>query len=114
MTKKITIWTRAYRPFIMGGNVNAPIRIEAEGTAVNLGRGFNGFSVPTPAGGEVIVDAASGGIVGTSLEQVRSDVAQGDLRIMRKQIADAVEDAKKAEPVEASEFWTMFNRSTRR
>jgi hypothetical protein len=35
------IWTTAYRPFIMGGNVNAPIGIKVEvGEKIHVGKGL--------------------------------------------------------------------------
>lgn len=40
---KILIWTRAYHPFIMGGNVNQPIGTEIDKedyTPIELGRKF--------------------------------------------------------------------------
>lgn len=86
---KLTIWTRAYSPFIMGGNVNAPIKTKVEaGDKFDIGKGFEAYLVVSPKGKTHVVDAITGAFVGTTIDEVRADVAEGDIKVMRKQIND--------------------------
>lgn len=101
------VWTRAYRPFIMGGNPHAPIccELEPEGTVHSLGKGIQVVLVVSPNGKSAVVEVQSGGVVGTSLELVRQDVSEADSEVMQEQIAQSIETAKIAVAVEAEEFW---------
>ena len=105
MTK--IIWTTGFRPFIMGGNVNAPLAAKVEvGKPVKLSKDISVFVVKSPLTGEThVADADSGALVGTSLKSVREDVRTGDKKVMKKQIAEAKEQFKKAVMLEPEEFW---------
>ncbi len=113
---KIKIWTHAYSPFMMGGNVHAPIMTEVEsGPLVEFGKGFNGFVVHSPGGFEVVVERTTGAICGTSLEQVRQDVAEcGDIKVMLRQLNQAARELEEALPLDNQEFWGRYEQSRKR
>lgn len=84
------IWTQAYRPFRMGGDVNQPIGVDVEVTEpIDVGCGMSVYAVVAPDGRMAIAEATSGAIVGQSLAQVRQDVAAGDPEVMAEQVASA-------------------------
>lgn len=106
---KKVIWTAAYSPFIMGGDVNAPISTEVEvGEPFDLGGGFTGYLVVSPKGRTHVVEAETGAFVGTSIDEVKANIAAGDPAVMRKQITDALEEFKKAIPLTNEQFWGRF------
>ena len=106
---KKTIWTAAYSPFIMGGDVNAPIKTEVEvGEPFDLGGGFKGFLVVSPKGTTHVVEAETGAFVGTNIDKVKEDIAAGDPEIMKKQISDAHEEFTKAVSLTNEAFWRRF------
>ncbi len=106
---KLKIWTRAYQPFIMGGDVHAPIGTEVEvGKAVSVGKGFKCHVIISPKGHVHIAEATTGAFVGTSLEQVKADVKAGGLKVMRKQVAEAAELRERVRWQSEAEFWSMF------
>ena len=107
------IWTECYSPVIMGGDVNAPIITEIdEGEYTgpyDVGKDIQVYLVPNPQGNkQYVVESTTGAIVGMDIEQVRSDVAQGDPEVMKKQLVAAAERVKKARPEEKSAFWSKF------
>jgi len=106
---KLTIWTEAYRPFIMGGDVNAPIATEVEvDEPVDVGHGIQVYEITSPSGQTHIAEATTGAFVGTSLKQVKADVLMGDPKVMKKQIKDAMERFKRADHLSPEKFWSMF------
>jgi hypothetical protein len=104
--RTIKIWCSSYRPFICGGDVNQPLatKMSAEGP-MDLGKGVKAYLVKAANGKQYVVDAASHGIVGDSLEQVRKDVAKADIKVIRRQIKEAKERGKTAKFVTAEKFW---------
>ncbi len=106
-TKTITIWIPAYRPMMLGGDVHAPVCTQVEGTPIDLGKGFKGYSVVTPAGGVVIAEAKSGAIVGQSLEQVLRDIERADPIYMKKQVKEATAQFLKSNHLPSEQFWTF-------
>lgn len=104
------IWTRGYSPFIMGGDVNAPVGCDMECTPVKLGRGFNGLTVDTPKGNLIVAEMETGAIVGNSLEQVKEDIQHGNMDIMLQQIQDAKLLLPKARHISAEEFWSRYHK----
>lgn len=102
------VWTKAYRPFILG-NPHTPISCELPALGpVELGKGYTGYLIVAPNGKTFVAEATSGGFVGTSLESVRSDVADSDQATMDKQVADAIEMAKDAARVQPEQFWRLL------
>lgn len=103
------IWTVGYRPFIMGGNVNAPVCIETEATGpFDLGKGWKGYVVVAPSGKTFVAESITGAIVGSTIEEVRADVATAAESIMIRQIEDAKKRAAEAEAVSADVFWRQL------
>lgn len=110
MPTKIRIYCKAYRPFILGGNVNAMLATTVEGQGpFDLGKDFKGFVVVSPSGESYVVEAESGGVVGKTIESVRKDIAEcKSINVMLKQIVDCVKESKEATTVSAAEFWQGF------
>lgn len=106
---KLTIWTEAYRPFIMGGDVNAPISTEIEvGEPVDLGKGITGYLVCSPSGKTFVAEATTGAFIGGSIDQVKTDIGEAAPEVMQEQLAAAKKRAKSAESMEKDKFWGMF------
>ena len=105
----ITIWTLAYRPFIMGGDVHAPVgaRVAALGP-YDLGKGFEGYVVIDPfTGASAVAEASSGALVGPDLSSVRADIAAADEAVMRRQVEESLETRKKVHVLDAEAFWKL-------
>lgn len=107
---KVKIWTEAYSPFIMGGDVNAPICTEVEaGEPIDVGRGIQAYVIASPRTGKVhIAESTTGAFVGSSIEQVRQDVESADPEVIKQQLASAAERVKHARPLSPEEFWNHF------
>ncbi len=106
---QMKVWTEAYRPFMMGGDVNAPIcaLLEVDGP-FDLGGGINGYLATSPTGTIHVAEETTGAFVGMSIDQVREDIATADPAVIREQLAGAIERAKEATPFEEDEFWGML------
>ncbi len=103
------IWTEAYTPFIMGGDVNAPICTEVEvGELIDVGSGFYAYEIESPSGDFYVVESETGAFIGTSILEVVIDISEGDPEVMRQQIEAAAERAKQAKPLSNEKFWSMF------
>lgn len=103
------IWTEAYRPFLMDGDVNAPISTEVEvGQRYHVGGGFYAYEVESPDGNTHVVESESGAFIGTSILDVVCDIAEGDPEVMAEQIEAAKKRAQEAEPLSNEKFWSMF------
>ena len=104
-----TIWTEAYRPFIMGGDVNAPVSCDAEvADPIDAGRGFWVYRVVSPSGKSFFAEKSTGAIIGSSLKEVKEDIRTANLSVMRKQIRDAKVRASHCVPVSVAEFWRLL------
>ena len=108
----ITIWTQAYRPFMMGGNVHAGIKtqVEAEGP-FDLGKGYQGYLLTAPWGETFVAEAQSGGLIGPDLETVRADVKEADPEVMKGQIEWALKELKGCTAEAPAKFWAMIRKS---
>jgi hypothetical protein len=103
------IWTEAYRPFLMGGDVNAPVSTEVEvGHRYNVGGGYWAYEVESPSGQTYVVESKTGAIIGTSIFDVISDISEGDPEAMELQIEAAKERVKQADYVTPEQFWSML------
>lgn len=112
--KTVRMWTKCYRPFMMGGNVNRHIAttlpIDSE---VDLGRGFKGYAVLDSMGGVRYVCAVSGGLLGDDLKAIQKDIAEcPKKKIMTDQIAKMAIEGKTAEEMPPAEFWKHFKENT--
>jgi len=107
------IWTRGYRPFILGGDVHGPVGVEiAEpGEKHELGKGYDCYVITSPLTGKTYVaEAETGAIVGSLLVGVRDDVTAADSKVMKKQIEEAREQKKHVTVLEADKFWVLMRR----
>ncbi len=107
---KMKIWTQAYRPFMMGGNVNAPITAEVEvsDNEMYVGKGYSIRTAISPKGKLFVVDVITGRIVGNDIEQVGKDISEGDENVMEKQIKDILEYKKTCDSISEEEFWNLL------
>jgi hypothetical protein len=103
------IWTNGYRPFIMGGDVNAPVfcDVPVDGP-FDLGKGYEGFLAVSPSGRTFVAESITGAIVGSTVAEVRKDVTTADEAIMKEQIAEAQKRVRRAERVSPADFWRML------
>ena len=106
------IWTQGYSPWILGGDVHAPVGAEiAVGECYDLGGGFKGYLVASPLTGETYVaEATTGAIVGSSLKEVRADISAADADTMTRQVEEAAEQVKRVRVEPAKEFWARQRR----
>lgn len=102
------VWTRGYNPFQMGGDVNAPIGTMLMCLPVSLGRGFKGLVATTPKGNVVVAEFETGAIVGRSVEQVKQDIREGQMKDMLQQIVDAKALLPRVRRMNAEEFWARY------
>lgn len=104
---KIKIWGKAYNPFRLGGDVNAPMSCEVlvYDRPVALGKGYKGYLVEAPNGKTYVAESTTGGIVGKNLTMVKADIRVASLKVMKDQIKQAKLDAEKTVPVSEQEFW---------
>lgn len=108
---KHLIWTKAYSPFIMGGDVHAPIGAVVACMPVPLHKDFKGLLATNPNGTEIIAERSTGAIIGKSIKQVNKDIdACNDINIMKQQIEDAKKLVKRVRIVSPDEFWKRYNR----
>ncbi len=91
----------------MGGNVNYILGTEEDCLGpYDIGKGFSCYLTVAPNGVFYIIDTESGAIAeGHSVEEVRKHVADAEVAVMRKQIDELIEHAKKVERVDRMEFW---------
>jgi len=103
------VFTLGYFPFVMGGDVWQPICIDVEVDGPHdIGNGYQGYVVTAPNGKTFVAEATSGAFVGPDLKTVKEDISLGEKKMMAKQVADAVEQSKKAKELTPDEFWGML------
>jgi len=103
------IWTEAYRPFIMGGNVHAPVSIEMElDDPIDIGHGLQAYLIVDPEGRTHVAESTTGAFIGTTIDQVRADLAAADPEMVKSQMEDAKVRAQKADPLDDDTFWSLF------
>ena len=108
---KLTVWTRAYRPFLMGGNVHAPISTELEvDEPVDLGNGVQGHLLTSPGGTTIVAEASTGAFVGPDIETVKKNIADAEPEVLEQQLEAARELFKTADPVTEEEFWRLYDK----
>ena len=106
---KQLIWTAAYTPFMMGGDVHSPISTEIEiGESFDIGKEMRAYLVVSPSGKTHIAEAETGGFVGTDIEQVKKDVKNAKQEVVEEQIEWAKKEVKKAIRLDNEEFWARF------
>lgn len=102
------IWTEAYRPWMMGGDCNAPIicDVPVDGP-FDLG-GSQCFLATSPSGKTFVAEGITGAIVGPNIEIVRSDIEAVDETVVEGQIARAKIRVLRADTVSQDEFWRLL------
>lgn len=108
---KMKIWTEAYSPFVMGGDVNAPIMTEVEvGDPVLLDHDVKVYCVTSPSGENFMAEGHTGAFVGKwdDLAEIINDVANASPEVLEKQFDTARERVKLAREIEPLKFWGMF------
>jgi len=108
------VWTRAYRPFMMGGDVHAPIGIDLNpGERQDLGKGFYGYVIVSPVTSKIhIAEEQSGAFIGSSLKQVRNDIEScEDIEFMKQQVKDAIKTREKVDILNKDKFWELVSRA---
>lgn len=110
MEEQMKVWTSAYRPFILGGNVNAPIwcDIEPASAPIDLGKGYQGAVIVSPSGKTFVVEVITGGIVGSTVEGVKADIASAEDSILKEQMERESRRAETAEKVSPEDFWRQL------
>lgn len=73
-----------------------------------LGKGYEGYVATAPNGKTFVAEASTGAIVGDTLENVRADIRIAEASVMREQIRNAEQEAKKAEVADAAFFWSAL------
>jgi hypothetical protein len=67
-------------------------------------------ALKSPNGHEIVVELRSGGIVGSSLDQVEADAAQAAIGVMEDQIRQALERRKAVQVIPAEAFWEYYSK----
>lgn len=103
------IWTEGYRPFILGGDVNAPLGVEVEaGEPIDLGHDIRVHEIKFANGRTAIAEATTGAIVGTDLQTVKDDVAQAAPADMHEQIENGRRRLAKVQRLSLDEFLRVW------
>ncbi len=109
--KSLKIWTEAYRPFILGGRVNAPIitQVKISEPPVALGGNISVHVIVSPVTDKThVAEASTGALVGDSLDQVRKDFESADLKVIKGQLKEARKRREQCDPVTNDEFWRLL------
>jgi len=105
------VWTEAYRPFLMGGDVNAPVSTEVEfelDGLIDIGHGLQAYLLVGPGERTHVVESTTGAFIGTTIDQVRADLEAADPEVVKSQMENAKVRAQKADPLEPDQFWRLF------
>jgi hypothetical protein len=114
---QLRIWTEAYRPFIMGGDVYRPVATEVEIGHLHIVEAAPDIRIvelTSPYGTQHIAEVTSGALVGNSMNSVLQDIAVAEPAMMARQIADAKVRGRRADNVEPDVFWRLLSRDTRK
>jgi len=105
------VWTKAYRPFIMGGNVNADVVADIQlNGQINVG-GTGLVMIQAPNGDLIWVCATTGGLLGEDLDSIRKDLAESNALVLAQQMIDMKDRGEKADPVTTEEFWKLLGKT---
>lgn len=107
----ITVFSRAYRPVTFNGKTYFLIKakVDAKGP-YNIGNGFEGYIV-TNGKIKFIAEATTGAAIGKTLKEVREDIKNGDMKLMKEQIKEAKKSLKEAKSVSVKKFWEDWKES---
>lgn len=106
-TTSVTAWTYGYFPFTMGSNVWHAMGCRVKCTEPeDFGKGFFCQVIKSPDGKHIaVVESTTGAIVGETEDDVRRDIAMGDVGVMLEQVARAGRDKGDMTMVSEEEFW---------
>jgi hypothetical protein len=108
---KQKVWITNYRPFIMGGDVHAPIMCEIEVVGeYDLGKGYKGWLFASPSGKTFVSETETGAIVGSTIDEVKQDIVEADEEVMKNQIQEARKLVKRAYMASEEEFWRRLEK----
>lgn len=103
------VYTRGYRPFIMGGNCHYFLATEVEASKpFDVGQGIQCRLIVAPNGRMFCAEAETGAIVGDGPDDVKRDMAEADPDVVLKQMAQARLDSAAAEINPPDEFWRLM------
>lgn len=112
---EVEIYTIQNTPFALGGTHRLVKTTLNEFEVVELGQGFTGILVKNPQKRLWhIAEQTSGALVGTKStkkavkQMVKNDIAQGDKKLMDKQVAAATETGKAAVFIPQDKFFSLF------
>ena len=112
-TKQVRVFTAAYRPFLMGGDVAGPVGTDVVPEATHdIGQGLSVYEITAPTGHKHFAETTTGAFVGTDLEVIRSDLAQASPEVVQLQLEHAQQQADKIDVLPAEEFWSLFQRES--
>ncbi len=114
VTKRwLKVWTWGYFPFTIGGRCNREIAtmVQARGP-YDLGLGYKGYIAKSPNGRTYIAEATTGAFIGSTLVEVRDDIATGDREIMKRQVADSAKSVANAQVLKSDDFWKLLSETT--
>ena len=102
------IWTRAYRPWIHGGDVHQPIICDVDVTGPYEAGSHQLFIARSPNGTVFIAEGETGAIVGGDLAEVTNDIVAAELVVIEKQMIWARSQVTKTAEVTREEFWKLL------
>lgn len=103
------IWTEGYRPWIMGGDVHAPLGVEMDGgEPIAVGHDIMVHEIKFSDGRTAIAEATTGAIVGDDLQTVRDDVSAADPAVMRQQVQAASQRVPRVQRLSEAEFLQVW------
>ena len=106
---KLKVWTKAYRPFLMGGNVNAPVSTVVEvGEPVEADNDIKLHEIKSPQGTTHVVESTTGAFVGTDIEQVKKDIKNADPEVIQDQLENAKRELEACDALDSEAFWKLF------
>jgi len=101
------IWTTAYRPFSMGGNVRGNIATEVEIDKSDWFELANGYCGAKLDNG-FYIDKVSGGLLGKDLDMIVSDIKTSTREIIDEQLYDMIIERDKSDVISNEKFFSMI------
>lgn len=109
---KMKIWAQAYRPFIMGGDVNSNISINADWDIIvelrEVGKPtITLYRIIAPDGRIYYAEGSTSGLMGSNLNDLAIDYHHADAEVLRKQLNDNATQLEKSDSIEPKKFWEL-------
>lgn len=110
----LVVWTKAYRPFILGGRCNGEIATKIEDGQYTgpyeSNHGIKLYIVPNPLNPSKthIVEGECGAFVGTDINEVLNDINSADVDVMKQQIEQGKKQRDRADHITNEKFWSLF------